>query len=78
MAHDRVSHRQNAMFERLKKDLEDVEYEEKRLKRELENCAVKKRKILEEMDKYSDERYEEDILKQVYEQRHNIIRDKKK
>lgn len=61
--------RENAMLERLKKQLKDIEYEEKRLHTELERKTSEKRKVLQEMSKFSDEKREEDILAQVFQQR---------
>ena len=59
----------NPMFERLQKDLRELEFEEERIKRELEENKVKRMAVLEEMKKYSNEKYEEDILTLVYQQR---------
>ena len=62
--------RPNPMLERLQKDLRELEFEEDRLKRELEENKIKQTAVLEEMKKYSNEKYEEDILALVYQQRH--------
>lgn len=66
----------NAAVERLQKDLRQLEFEEDRLKRELEAVGEKKSQVLSELAKYSDERYEQDMLELVYQQRHQN-RDKK-
>ncbi len=68
MAND-SSFRSNPMLERLQKDLRELEFEEDRLKRELEENRVKQTAVMQEMKKYSNEKYEEDVLALVYQQR---------
>ncbi len=63
------SFRSNPMLERLQKDLRELEFEEERLKRELEENKVKQTAVMQEMKKYSNEKYEEDVLALVYQQR---------
>ncbi len=64
----KISHN-NAAVDRLQKELREVEFEEERLKRELEVVQERKRVIIEELGKYSDEKYEQDMLELVYQQR---------
>ena len=59
----------NAIAERLKRDLSEIEYEESRLKRELANLEGKRQKILKQLTTFTDDVYEEDMLHKVYEQR---------
>ncbi len=67
---DDKAFRSNPMLERLQKDLRELEFEEERLKRELEENKAKQVAVVEEMKKFSNEKYEEDILALVYQQRH--------
>lgn len=60
----------NATVERLKKELRSIEAEEERIKRELATLNSKKQTVLKELGKYNDEKYEENMLQLVYEQRH--------
>ena len=59
----------NAIADRLKKDLSEIEYEEGRLQRELAHLEGKRQKILKQLAAFTDDRYEEDMLAKVYEQR---------
>lgn len=58
-----------ATAEQLKKELKSLEAEEDRLKRELQHINDKKQSVLKKLSQYNDERYEEDMLAMVYEQR---------
>ncbi len=58
-----------AIVERLKQELSEIEYEENRLKRELENWEAKRQDVLKKLSTFNDDRYEEDMLQKVYEQR---------
>lgn len=53
----------------LKIELQSIQTEKERLEAELNRLAGKENHILEELAKYSDEKYEEDMLQLVYEQR---------
>lgn len=53
----------------LKLELKSVQAEKEKLEAELSRLAGKENHILEELGKYSDEKYEEDMLQLVYEQR---------
>ena len=59
----------NAIAERLKKELSEIEYEEGRLKRELADLEGKRQTILKQLSTFTDDQYEEDMLHKVYEQR---------
>ena len=53
----------------LKLELQSIQAEKAKLEAELSRLAGKENHILEELGKYSDEKYEEDMLQLVYEQR---------
>ena len=53
----------------LKFELQNIQAEKAKLEAELSRLAGKENHILEELGKYSDEKYEEDMLQLVYEQR---------
>ena len=59
----------NAEAEQLKKDLKELEVEEDRLKREMEKLQGKKQLVLKKLCEFTDDRYEEDMLALVYQQR---------
>ncbi len=59
----------NAMAERMKRELRDIEAEEENLKRELSRLEGKRQLILKQLGEFTDDRYEEDMLTMVYEQR---------
>ncbi|MBR1635573.1 MAG: hypothetical protein IJ682_11030 [Lachnospiraceae bacterium] len=58
-----------ATAEELKKELKSLEAEEERVKRELKQINDKKQSVLKKLSAFTDERYEEDMLHMVYEQR---------
>lgn len=53
----------------LKMDLQRIQAEKEKLEAELSRLSGKETHILEELAKFSDEKYEEDMLQLVYEQR---------
>lgn len=57
------------IVENLKLDLSRVEDEIRRIESELESARGRRKSILDELAKYSDEKYEEDMLQRVYDQR---------
>ena len=54
----------------LKMRLEKIETEEKQLRAEISRLETEKKQILDQIADHSDEKYEENILQLVYEQRH--------
>lgn len=56
----------------LKLELKSVQAEKEKLEAELSRLAGKENHILEELGKFSDEKYEEDMLQLVYEQRKKL------
>ena len=53
----------------LKIELQLIKTEREKLEAELSRLAGKENHILEELGKFSDDKYEEDMLQLVYEQR---------
>lgn len=53
----------------LKIELQFIQTEKAKLEAELSRLAGKEKHIMEELAKYSDEKYEEDMLQLLYEQR---------
>lgn len=53
----------------LKVDLQRIQAEKAKLEEELNRLSGKEKHIIEELGKFSDEKYEEDMLQLVYEQR---------
>ena len=53
----------------LKLELQSIQAEKEKLEAELSRLAGKENHILEELGKFSDDKYEEDMLQLVYEQR---------
>ena len=58
-----------ANYERLKRDLRDLEAEEETLKKQLSRIEGKKQNILDQLKDFDDDHYEESMLHMVYEQR---------
>ena len=58
-----------ANYERLKRDLRDIEAEEETLKNQLSRLEGRKQKILDQLKDFDDDHYEESMLHMVYEQR---------
>ena len=58
-----------ANYERLKRDLRDIEAEEETLKNQLSRLEGRKQKILDKLKNFDDDHYEESMLHMVYEQR---------
>ena len=56
----------------LKLELQSIQAEKEKLEAELSRLAGKENHILEELGKFSDEKYEEDMLQLVYEQRKKL------
>ena len=59
----------NAMAERMKRELKDIEAEQANLKRELSRLEGKRQLIIKQLGEFTDDKYEEDMLTMVYEQR---------
>ena len=57
------------IIEDLKVELSSLEAEEEQLRKDIERIEGKKKQILEEIAQHSDEKYEEDMLALVYQQR---------
>jgi len=60
---------QREVIEDLKIELARLEGEEKRLEDELDIIRSQKKQILDQLSENSDEKYEEDMLARVYQQR---------
>ncbi|MBQ1901815.1 MAG: hypothetical protein II169_04620 [Lachnospiraceae bacterium] len=56
-------------IEQLKFQIDQIEQKEKQLKDELERLNNEKAEILRQISEKSDERYEQDMLELVYQQR---------
>jgi len=56
----------------LKLELQSIQAEKEKLEAELSRLAGKENHILEELGKFSDDKYEEDMLQLVYEQRKKL------
>ena len=59
-------------IEKLKMEIDDIELKEKQLRDELERLSVKKTELLRQIAEKSDEKYEQDMLELVYQQRKNL------
>jgi ElaB/YqjD/DUF883 family membrane-anchored ribosome-binding protein len=59
-------------IEKLKMEIDDIELKEKQLRDELERLSAKKTKLLRQIAEKSDEKYEQDMLELVYQQRKNL------
>ena len=59
-------------MDELKFQLHRLEEEEERARKELQHIIDRKESILDELGKFSDTKYEEDMLAMVYEQRKKI------
>lgn len=57
------------IIEDLKLQLSRLDDEAEQLRKELERIEGKKNQIMKEIAEHSDEKYEEDMLAQVYQQR---------
>lgn len=57
--------------EGMRRDILMLEEEEKELKERLETVTAKKNSLLAELSKKTDEKYEQDVLAMLYEQRRN-------
>lgn len=55
--------------EEFKRDLHDLECQEKDLQEKIDLIALKKSELLRKIADYSDEKYEQDALTRLYEQR---------
>ena len=59
-------------IEKLKMEIDDIELKEKQLRDELERLSAKKSELLRQIAEKSDEKYEQDMLELVYQQRKNL------
>lgn len=59
----------NAEAERLKYELKKIENEKERLEKELSELEGRRQAILDELGEFTDDKYEENMLALVYEQR---------
>ncbi|SEI64836.1 hypothetical protein SAMN02910453_0980 [Lachnospiraceae bacterium A10] len=59
-------------IEKLKMEIDDIELKEKQLRDELERLSAKKTELLRQIAEKSDEKYEQDMLELVYQQRKNL------
>jgi predicted phage gp36 major capsid-like protein len=64
-----LSRTKKEIIEDLKVELSSLEAEEEQLRKDIERIEGKKKQILEEIAQHSDEKYEEDMLALVYQQR---------
>lgn len=64
-----LSRTNKEIIEDLKVELSSLEAEEEQLRKDIERIESKKKQILEEIAQHSDEKYEEDMLALVYQQR---------
>ncbi|MBE5907935.1 MAG: hypothetical protein IKR14_07895 [Lachnospiraceae bacterium] len=64
-----LSRTNKEIIEDLKVELSSLEAEEEQLRKDIERIEGKKKQILEEIAQHSDEKYEEDMLALVYQQR---------
>lgn len=55
--------------EALKRDLHALEREEAELKEKMDIIQLRKSELYKQIEKYSDEQYEKDLLAQLYEQK---------
>jgi ElaB/YqjD/DUF883 family membrane-anchored ribosome-binding protein len=53
-------------------EIDDIELKEKQLRDELERLSAKKTELLRQIAEKSDEKYEQDMLELVYQQRKNL------
>ncbi|MCR5668297.1 MAG: hypothetical protein K6G05_04515 [Lachnospiraceae bacterium] len=59
-------------IEKLKMEIDDIELKEKQLRDELERLSAKKTELFRQIAEKSDEKYEQDMLELVYQQRKNL------
>lgn len=59
-------------IEKLKMEIDDIELKEKQLRDELERLSAKKTELLRQIAEKSDEKYEQDMLELVYQQRKKL------
>ena len=64
-----LSRTNKEIIEDLKVELSSLEAEEEQLRKDIERIEGKKNQIMKEIAEHSDEKYEEDMLAQVYQQR---------
>ena len=64
-----LSRTNKEIIEDLKVEFSSLEAEEEQLRKDIERIEGKKKQILEEIAQHSDEKYEEDMLALVYQQR---------
>lgn len=67
-----ISRTDKEIIDDLKIELGRLQAEEDQLKKELDRIQGKKKQVLEEIAKHSDEKYEEEMLAQVYQQRRKV------